>query len=130
MAILATLPTLDDSGVAVRQTGCRDPLRKIWIFDAPAGGPQPAGVARSANPAVSPSPLHKGKGLQAVPPPQVALGGRRRRGDVGCVALTGRSFWSPPEAPKDCTWGRGGQLPGPRCAEARQSSGAAATTTI
>jgi hypothetical protein len=62
MAILATLPTLDDSGVAVRQTGCRDPLRKIWIFDAPAGGPQPAVVASSVNPIVPPSPLDKGKG--------------------------------------------------------------------
>jgi hypothetical protein len=28
-AILATLPTLDDSGVAVRQTGCQDPHRGI-----------------------------------------------------------------------------------------------------
>jgi hypothetical protein len=28
-AVLATLPTLDESGVAVRQTGCRDPLRGI-----------------------------------------------------------------------------------------------------
>jgi hypothetical protein len=38
-AILATLPTLDDSGVAVRQTGGRDPLHGIRISDAPAGGP-------------------------------------------------------------------------------------------
>jgi hypothetical protein len=61
-AILATLPTLDDSGVVVRQTGGRDPHRGIRISDAPVGGPQPAGVARSANPAVAPSPLDKGKG--------------------------------------------------------------------
>jgi hypothetical protein len=61
-AILATLPTLDDSGVAVRQTGGQDPHRGIRISDAPVGGPQPAGVARSANPAVAPSPLDKGKG--------------------------------------------------------------------
>jgi hypothetical protein len=61
-AILATLPTLDDSGVVVRQTGSRDPLRGIWIFDAPAGGPQPTGVAPSANPIMAPSPLDKGKG--------------------------------------------------------------------
>jgi hypothetical protein len=27
--VLATLPTLDESGVAVRQTGGRDPLRGI-----------------------------------------------------------------------------------------------------
>jgi hypothetical protein len=38
-AILATLPTLDDSGVAVRQTCGRDPLRGIRISDAPSGGP-------------------------------------------------------------------------------------------
>jgi hypothetical protein len=55
-AILATLPTLDNSGVAVRQTGGRDPLRGIWISDAPARGPQPAGMAPIANPAAAPSP--------------------------------------------------------------------------
>jgi hypothetical protein len=59
---LAMLPTLNDSGVAVRQTGGRDPLRGIRISDAPARGPQPAGAAPSANPAVAPSPLDKGKG--------------------------------------------------------------------
>jgi hypothetical protein len=37
--ILATLPTLDDSGMAVRQTGGRNPLRGIRIFDAQAKGP-------------------------------------------------------------------------------------------
>jgi hypothetical protein len=60
-AILATLPTFDESGVAVRQTGGRDPHRGIQISDAPGGGPQPAGVAPSA-PARAPSPLDKGKG--------------------------------------------------------------------
>jgi hypothetical protein len=59
---LATLPTLDDRGVAVCQTGGRNPLHGIRISDAPAGGPQPAGVAPSTNPAVAPSPLDKGKG--------------------------------------------------------------------
>jgi hypothetical protein len=38
-AILATLSTLDESGVAVRQTGGRDPHRGIRISDVPAGGP-------------------------------------------------------------------------------------------
>jgi hypothetical protein len=38
-AILATLPTFDESGMAVRQTGGRDPHRGIRISDAPAGGP-------------------------------------------------------------------------------------------
>jgi hypothetical protein len=37
--ILATLPTLDERGVAVRQIGGRDPHRGIRIFDALAGGP-------------------------------------------------------------------------------------------
>ena len=38
-AVLAMLPTLDDSGVAVRQTGGRDPLHGIQIPGVPAGGP-------------------------------------------------------------------------------------------
>ena len=38
-AILATLPTLNESGVAVHQTGGWDHLRGIQISDAPAGGP-------------------------------------------------------------------------------------------
>jgi hypothetical protein len=61
-AILATLLTLDDSGMAVRQTGGRDPHPRIRISDASDGGPQPAGVAPNANPAMAPSPLGKGKG--------------------------------------------------------------------
>jgi hypothetical protein len=81
-AILATLPTLDESGVAVGQTGGQDPHRGIRISDASAGSPQPAGVAPSV-PAAAPAPWTRAKGLQAVPPPQVAPGGseeeRRRR---------------------------------------------------
>jgi hypothetical protein len=61
-AILAMLPTLDESGGAIRQTGGRDPHRGIRISDAPARGPQPAGVAHSATPTVAPNPLDKGKG--------------------------------------------------------------------
>jgi hypothetical protein len=53
--ILATLPTLDERGVAVRQTGGRDLHRGIQISNAPAGGPQTAGVAPSA-PAELPAP--------------------------------------------------------------------------
>jgi hypothetical protein len=59
-AILAMLPTFDESGVAVRQTGGRDPHRGIRISDASAGGPQCAGVAPNA-PAAAPRPLDKGK---------------------------------------------------------------------
>jgi hypothetical protein len=51
-----------------------------------------------------PAPWTRVKGLQPVPPPQVAPGGRRRRGDASCIALTGRSFWSPPEVLEDCRW--------------------------
>jgi hypothetical protein len=81
--ILATLPTLDDSGMAVRQTGVRVPLRGIRISDAPVGGPQPTGVAPSANPAVAPSPLDKGKGAASSASAPGSSGGskeeRRRR---------------------------------------------------
>jgi hypothetical protein len=52
-------------------------------------------VARSANPGVAPSPLDKGKGAASVASAQVAPGGRRKRDDAGCGALTGRSFRSP-----------------------------------
>jgi hypothetical protein len=82
-ANLATLLTLDDSGVAVRQTGGWDPHRRIQISDAPVGGPQPAGVARSANPAVASSPLDKGKGTASGASAPGSFGGseeeRRRR---------------------------------------------------
>jgi hypothetical protein len=37
--ILVTLLTLDESGMAVRQTGGREPHRGIRISDAPTGGP-------------------------------------------------------------------------------------------
>jgi hypothetical protein len=82
--ILATLPTLDESGVAVRQTGGRDPHRGILNSNAPAGGPQSAGVASSAPArasrasAVAPAPWARAKGLQAAPPPRrcQSVGGR------------------------------------------------------
>jgi hypothetical protein len=61
-AVLASLPTLDESGVAVHQTGGRDPLHGIWIPGVPAGGPQPAGPAPNVGPVVAPNPLDKGKG--------------------------------------------------------------------
>jgi hypothetical protein len=77
------LLTLDDSGVAVRQTGGRDPLHGIQIFSAPAGGPQPIGVAPSVNPAMAPNPLDKGKGAASSASALGSSGGseeeRRRR---------------------------------------------------
>jgi hypothetical protein len=60
-AILARLPTLDESGVAVRQTGGRDPHRGIYIPSAPGRGSQPANVAPRV-PSAVPSPSDKGKG--------------------------------------------------------------------
>jgi hypothetical protein len=65
---LATLPTLDERGVVVRQTGGRDPHREIQISNVPVGGPQTAGMAPSAPieashvPVAAPRPLDKGKG--------------------------------------------------------------------
>jgi hypothetical protein len=111
--ILATLTTLDDSSVAVRQTGGRDPLRGIRISDAPARGPQPVGVAPSANLAVASSPLDKGKGVASSASAPGSSGGseeeRRRR----LCRANGSLVSEPPEAPEDYRWGRGGHLPGP-----------------
>jgi hypothetical protein len=80
---LATPPTLDESGVAVRQTGGRDPHRRIRISDAPSRGPQHASAAPSANPIVAPSPLDNGKGAASSASAPGGPGGseeeRRRR---------------------------------------------------
>jgi hypothetical protein len=59
--VLPQLPTLDESGVAIRQTGGRDPHRGIHIPGASVGGPQPADVSPRAPPA-APSSSDKGKG--------------------------------------------------------------------
>jgi hypothetical protein len=140
-AILATPPTLDESDMAVRQTGGRDPHRGIRISDALAGGPQTAGVAPSAPArasrasATAPVPWTKAKGLQAAPPPQATPGCRRMRGDAVAprrrIVCFGPPHWGRGgrllEVSEDCRWGRGDRLPGPERAEARQSS---ATTTI
>ena len=85
---LATLPTLNEHGVVVRQTGGRDPHRGIQISDAPVGGPQTTGAAPSALagashvPAVAPRPLDKGKGAassSSAPGGAEMLEERRRR---------------------------------------------------
>jgi hypothetical protein len=124
------LPTLDDSGVAVRQTGGRDPLRGIWISDAPAEGPQPVGVAPSANPAMAPSPLDKGKGAASSASAPGSSGGSEEERRHRLCCADGSLISEPPEAPEGCRWDRGGQFPGPRRVEARESSDSAATTTI
>jgi hypothetical protein len=61
-AILDSLQTLDESGVAVRQTGGRDPHRGIQIPGVLAGGSRPADVGSRAPPATL-SPSCKGKGV-------------------------------------------------------------------
>jgi hypothetical protein len=150
---LATLPTLDESGVAVRQTGGRDPHRGIRISDASAGCPQTVGVAPSAPARASrasitdPRPLDKGKGAarsSSVPSGAGVSEEERRhrlhRADGSFVSdppppppRWGRGGWLP-EASEDCWWGQGDRLPGPGRVEARQSAttatiGSAATTT-
>jgi hypothetical protein len=60
-AILDWLPTLDERGVAVRQTGGQDPHRGIQIPGVLVGGSRPA-EASSRAPPVALSPSDKGKG--------------------------------------------------------------------
>jgi hypothetical protein len=93
--ILASLPTLDESGVAVRQTGSRDPTTGSRSPTCRLEAPSP--LVRA--PELPPRPLApwtRSKGLQVAPPPRVAPRGRRKRGDAGCVAPTGRLSWTLP----------------------------------
>jgi hypothetical protein len=60
-AILDWLPTLDEMGVAVRQTSDQDPHRGIQIPSVPAGGSRPADAGSRAPP-MALSPSDKGKG--------------------------------------------------------------------
>jgi hypothetical protein len=76
-AVLARLPTLDESGVAVHQTGGRDPHRGIHIPGAPAGGPQLADVAHRVF-SIVPSPSDKGKGPASSSSTPDAPGDRRK----------------------------------------------------
>jgi hypothetical protein len=96
---LATLPTFDESGVAVRRTGDQEPHRGIRISDASAGGLQPVGVAPSA-PVAAPCLLDKGKGAagSSSAPGGTGGGGRRKRGDAGCTTLTGHSLRTLPRS--------------------------------
>jgi hypothetical protein len=60
-ATLGWLSTLDESSVAVRQTGGRDPHRGIQISGVQDGGSRPADAGSGAPPATL-SPSDKGKG--------------------------------------------------------------------
>jgi hypothetical protein len=72
-AVLAWLPTLDESGMAIRQTDGWDPHRGIHIPGVPAEGSQPADAGSGAPPA-APSSSDKGKG---------AVGGSSSSGATG-----------------------------------------------
>jgi hypothetical protein len=88
--------------------------------------PSAPAVAPSA-PTAAPRPLDKGKGAAGI---SSAPGGTRGSEEERRHRLhraNGSFISDPPEASEDCWWGRGGRLPGPGHAEARQSS---ATTTI
>ena len=68
-AMLATLPTFDESGVAVRQTGGREPLCGIQIPGVPAGVPIPPVGLLVPVPPWPPAPWTGARDLQAAPPP-------------------------------------------------------------
>jgi hypothetical protein len=113
-------------------TGSGSLMRRLEAPSLPVWLPAPSPWL-PAPPPRPPAPWTRARGLQAVPPPQVAPGGRRKRGGTDYAAPTGHSSWTTPEASEDCWWGRGGRLPSPGHAEARQSSvttdGSAATIT-
>jgi hypothetical protein len=129
--VLSWLPTLHESGVAIRQTGGRDPHRGIHILDVPARGSQPADAGSRAPPAAR-SSSDKGKGAAGGSSSSGAT--RRSEGErrhrlrrVDGSLVTDPPLDSDPlEASEDSWRGQGGRLPGPGRAEARQSS----STTI
>jgi hypothetical protein len=59
--MLASLPTLDESDVAIRQTGGQDPHQGIHIPGVPVGGSKPIDVGSRA-PLAAPISSDKGKG--------------------------------------------------------------------
>jgi hypothetical protein len=112
VAILDWLSTLDKSGVAVHQTGGRDPHREIQISGVPAGGFRPADAGSRAPP-VALSPLDKGKG--AASSSSAPGGSGRSEGESGTdwVAPTGLPSRIRPlirTSPRSAR----GQLAGPR----------------
>jgi hypothetical protein len=131
-AVLAWLPTLDESGVAIRQTGGRDPHRGSIFSVYRPEVPSPPMLALEL-PLRPLAPRTRAKGLRAALPLGVPPGGRRERGDTDCAAPMGLLsrirplIRTPPEASEDSWQGQGGRLPGLGRAEACQSSN---TTTI
>lgn len=94
-AVLVRLPTLDESGVAVLQTGGRDPHWGIHIPGAPAGGPQPVDVALRV-PLWGPASRAKARSLHAAPLPRTSPRGRGKRGDLDYIAPMGPLFRTHP----------------------------------
>jgi hypothetical protein len=77
-AILATLPTLDESGVAFARSaagtptvGSRSPMRRLEAPRLPAWLPAPP-LELLAPPSWPLAPWTRAKGLQAAPPPRAA----------------------------------------------------------
>jgi hypothetical protein len=122
--------------------GCRPSMRAAWRA---AGTPTEGSVFPVYRPEVPsppmrapevpprpPTPRTRPKGLRVAFPLRAPPGGWRERGDTDYAAPTGFSSQThpliriPPEASEDGWWDRGGRLPGPGRAEARQSS----STTI
>jgi hypothetical protein len=68
-AILATLPTLDDSDVAVRQAGAGTPSTASGSLVHQLGVPSASVWLTVSIPPWPPVPWTRAKGLQAVPPP-------------------------------------------------------------
>jgi hypothetical protein len=118
-AVLSWLPTLDESGMAVRQTGGRDPHQGIRIPGVSAGGSQPADAGSRAPP-TAPTPRTRAKGLRAALPLRAPPGGRRERGDTDCVAPMGLSsrthplIWIPPRSVRGRMAGPWRPAPRPR----------------
>jgi hypothetical protein len=87
-AILDKLPTLDESGVAVRQTDGRDPHHGIQIPGVPAGGSRPADAGSRVPPATL-SPSGKGKGTaSSSSAPGGSTSSEGERGGTDCVVPT------------------------------------------
>jgi hypothetical protein len=110
-AVLSYLSTLDESGVAVHQTGGRDPHRGIRIPGVPAEGSQPA-VAGSKIPPAAPNSSNKGKGVagsSSSPGTTGRLEGERRHR----LRRADGSFVSDPPLDSDPPRSVRGQLAGP-----------------
>jgi hypothetical protein len=88
--VLAWLPTLDESGVAIRQTGGQDPhWGSIFLVYRPEVPSPP--MRAPELPPQPPAPRTRAKGLRAALPLRVAQGGRKERGDTDCIVPTGLS---------------------------------------